>query len=242
MSKIDLKDLYKYKQNELLNSLKSSASFSHPTANGDIKEDSWISFFREILPTRYAVDTGFVIDCNNEISEQIDIVIYDNFYSPIIFQMKGKKYIPIESVFAIFEVKPELSKSTLSYAIGKIKSVKKLERTSNSINTIIGTNKFDVNNKAIISGLLTTTSSWKNNEKNIKKHLSDLVKTDNEKIYLISSIEEFTYSIKYGDVICIETDSNVLPILYLYFKLLKMLQIFGNPLAIDFDRFNVSGL
>ena len=242
MKKIDLKVLYQYKQNELLNSLKSSNSFPHPTSNGNIKEESWISFFREILPKRYAIDSGFVIDCNNHISEQIDLIIYDNYYSPIIFQLEGEKYIPIESVFAIFEIKPQLRKSTLTYAIKKISSVKKLERTSNSINTINGRTKFDEKNKEIISGLLTTNSSWTDSETNIRKNLACLVKSDNDEISLISSVENFTYSINYENGITIETDDSVFPILYLYFKLLKMLQSFGNPLPIDFDRFNINGL
>ena len=40
------------------------------------------------------------------------------------------RFVPVESVYAVFEVKPDLKKKYLNYAIDKVKSVRTLDRTS----------------------------------------------------------------------------------------------------------------
>ena len=171
------------------------------------------------------------------------IFIYDNFYSPVIFQVEGVKYFPIESVYAVFEVKPHLNSANFKYALNKINSVKKLERTSNPINTISGKQKFITDNKSIISGILTTTSSWsidsKKAELNIIQNLESLGKLD-----IVCAINDFVYAADYDDngKCRLLTDYDVAPILFFYFKLLKLLQTFGNPLPIDFTKYGINGL
>ena len=41
-----------------------------------------------------------VIDHEGNVSQQIDIVLYDVFYTPFIFNHDGFKYIPAEGVYA----------------------------------------------------------------------------------------------------------------------------------------------
>jgi len=68
-------------------------------------------FFQSFLPSRYAVTKGFVFDATGKISEQLDVIIYDAHYSPLIFETgAGEKFITAESVYAVFDSKPEINK------------------------------------------------------------------------------------------------------------------------------------
>ena len=58
----------------------------HPVAKGDATEDEWICLLKNHLPTRYQVDKATVIDSNGNQSEQIDVVIYDRQYTPLLYK------------------------------------------------------------------------------------------------------------------------------------------------------------
>lgn len=82
------------------------------------------------LPERYRATSAFVVDSRGARSRQIDIAIYDRFYSPLLFPDDVQPYIPAESVYAVFECKQDLSTATLCDAAAKAASVRRLKRTS----------------------------------------------------------------------------------------------------------------
>lgn len=131
----------------------------HGPSKGDITEEQWRQFFCKYLPKRYSCDKAFIVDHTGNISEQIDIVIYDEHFSPFIFNQDGVKYIPAESVYAVFEVKPQLSKKNFEYAQQKAKSVRILTRTTAAVRCN-GELKDGRNPAHIIAGILTTNKSW----------------------------------------------------------------------------------
>jgi hypothetical protein len=131
----------------------------HVPSKGDITEEQWRQFFCKYLPKRYSCDKAFIVDHTGNISEQIDIVIYDEHFSPFIFNQDGVKYIPAESVYAVFEVKPQLSKKNFEYAQQKAKSVRILTRTTAPVRCN-GELKEGRNLAHIIAGILTTNKSW----------------------------------------------------------------------------------
>jgi len=129
---MSIKSLLKTKHAVLESKL--SILLDHPVTKGDHCEGAWIDFFRSFLPNRYAVDKGFVFDANGNISDQIDIIIYDALYSPLIFGTdSGEKFVTSESVYAIFDSKPSIDKGNLDYTNQKIESVKRLVRSSRGI-------------------------------------------------------------------------------------------------------------
>lgn len=78
----------------------------HGTTKGSSREGMWADFFKQIVPKKFTVDNNvFIIDSNGEISKEVDIVIYDNNYTPYIFNYVSIKYIPIEAVIAVIECK-----------------------------------------------------------------------------------------------------------------------------------------
>ncbi len=131
----------------------------HPVSKGDASEAAWIKLLNNHLPERYQADSGFVIDSEGNISDQIDLIIFDRQYSPFIFKIDTVQYIPAESVYAVFEIKPSLNKKYLTYAQDKAKSVRELKRTSIPIQNVYG----EAPAKAlpfIHAGLLCLTSEW----------------------------------------------------------------------------------
>lgn len=129
---MDIKSLFSTKQKILESKL--SVLLDHPVTKGNHCESAWIDFFRSFLPNKYAVDKGFVFDSEGKISEQIDIIIYDALYAPLIFGTDaGEKYVTAESVYAVFDSKPEINKATLEYTNKKVGSVKALKRSRRGV-------------------------------------------------------------------------------------------------------------
>jgi hypothetical protein len=147
-------------QAELRLKLKRAAqSIEHAGTQGGVTEDHWIEVFRNYLPNRYEVSSGFVIDSRGGRSQQMDIVIFDKHFTPTLLDQQQHRYIPAEAVYAVFESKPHIDKSYLEYAGEKAASVRKLFRTSISIQHAGGT--FPA--KAlfpITAGIVAPKSSW----------------------------------------------------------------------------------
>ena len=53
-----------------------------PHDPGDQGEADWVGLIRDFLPTRYAVGPIFAVDHHGNMSEQIDVAVYDTHYSP----------------------------------------------------------------------------------------------------------------------------------------------------------------
>jgi hypothetical protein len=139
---------------------RSRAAIGHPVAKGDATEGIWIEVLKGYLPERYRVDRAFVIDSNDNVSQQIDIVIYDRQYTPLIFKQDGALVIPAESVYAVFEAKQSINACQVEYAAKKIASVRALHRTSLPIPSAGGMQAAKEPGH-IIGGLLTFDSDWK---------------------------------------------------------------------------------
>ncbi len=173
MSKINLRKLFASLQAQMTAQLSTNREFIlHPTSKGDSLEDAWIDWLRKYLPDRYSVDKAIIIDCTGQLSDQIDLVIYDRQYTPFVLTQNGIHYIPAEGVYAVFEVKPDLkgnvevkgeSISYIEYAGRKIESVRKLTRTTTYI--IDRGKKHDPRPLTkIIGGILTSANSMKQQE------------------------------------------------------------------------------
>lgn len=177
--KIELKSLFASMQNQMSAQLSTNRdNITHSTSKGDALENAWIEWLRKYLPNRYSVDKAIVIDYEGTISQQMDIVIYDNWFTPFIFTQNGFHYIPAEGVYAVFEVKPDISgssdrKHNIAYAGEKIESVRVLKREA--ANFINGGIKYSARPLTkILGGILTSTKSGsKNNNDTLIKHIKE---------------------------------------------------------------------
>jgi hypothetical protein len=165
-------ELFNSLQNQMIAQLNTNREFIlHSTSKGDSLENVWIEWLRKYLPNRYCVDKAIIIDSNGDLSHQIDLVIYDQQYTPFVFTQNGIHYIPAEGVYAIFEVKPDF-KDNIHYAGQKIESVRKLKRTTvNIINA--GSEWAPRPLTKIIGGILASTNSYVNNS-TVETHFKNL--------------------------------------------------------------------
>jgi hypothetical protein len=75
-------------------------------AAGNELEETVREFFNRMLPNRFHVTHGHLIDKNNVVSPQIDMIISDNTTIPSLMTLRNSTvYIPIDSVYAIAEIK-----------------------------------------------------------------------------------------------------------------------------------------
>lgn len=112
--------------NQLLAEFRKSAEVKHSGGKGIIREDALKAFLRAYLPKRYAVGQGEVISSNNDISGQLDIIIYDPYHCPALIISSSHAVYPIESVYGVISVKSSLSSAELEDAYRNIASVKRL--------------------------------------------------------------------------------------------------------------------
>ena len=132
---VSLKQLFLHLQKQMAAQLTTNREcIPHQGEKGEASEKCWQDVLRK-LPRRYGIEKAFVVDSLDQCSDQIDIVIFDQQYSPFIFDQNGVKYVPAESVYAAIEVKQEIDKSTIEYAGSKAASVRKLKRTNASFAT-----------------------------------------------------------------------------------------------------------
>lgn len=135
-------------------------SLGHPGTKGDASEHVWVEIFQKYLPQRYRTEKAHVVDSNGKFSEQIDVVVFDRQYTPLIFEHEGQKIIPAESVYAIFESKQTINATHINYAQNKLATVRRLHRTQLPIPHAGGTYA-PKPLPHIFGGILTIDSDWK---------------------------------------------------------------------------------
>tara|TARA_R110002072_G_scaffold6364_6_gene37582 strand:- start:15747 stop:16508 length:762 start_codon:yes stop_codon:yes gene_type:complete len=211
----------------------SSESITHDGLMGEVNEQHFIEVLRKYLPNRYALDSAIVIDSNGATSDQIDIVIYDPQYTPTLLDQHDHRYIPAESVYAVFEVKPTINKSYLEYAAKKAESVRVLERTSVPI-THVGGQPVVKELFPIVSGIVATTIDWTegfSSESFIQNHraLVDLQILDCGLSVMGGCFDVFEGELKVGPT------RNSLA--YSIFRLLQKLNSLGTVPAVDWNKY-----
>lgn len=88
---------------------------AHGGITGSYREEMWMRFFRSIIPLKYSLAQGvIIIDSEKSRSREVDIAVYDEQYTPYVFQYNTLKFIPIEAVAVAIECKSEkLNKKNL---------------------------------------------------------------------------------------------------------------------------------
>ncbi|OAK17204.1 hypothetical protein CN554_13120 [Bacillus wiedmannii] len=85
----------------------------HSGEKGREAEGILNGFLKTMLPNKWTVDTGFIINENN-VSPQVDIIIHNQLEAPPIYSGYSHVIVPIHTVGCAFEVKMQLN-SHLAY-------------------------------------------------------------------------------------------------------------------------------
>jgi hypothetical protein len=88
--------------------------------------------FRILLPDRYTVTSGVVIDSNGDNCGDCDLLLVNRFWTPLLkygaTNESRRLHIPVEAVYTVIEVKRRLTEDTLDKAMKKLDLYKGLER------------------------------------------------------------------------------------------------------------------
>lgn len=233
----DLHEAFAGEEEQLLTALRTgSRNAGHPGVQGQGTETRWHDMLASVLPARYKVCTAFVIDSIGGQSEQIDLAIVDRHYSPLFWEWGGHQYVPAESVYAVFEVKPEINREHVLYAGQKIASVRRLHRTSVAFGWAMGTMP-GREPPSILGGLLAGHSGWSPPFGGpFHQALGQVV--EHGSIDLGCVLGHGAFEVPHGaraDAVVVDSAASALVSFTL--KLLKRLQGLGSAPAIDYDAY-----
>jgi hypothetical protein len=204
-------------------------TLEHPGTKGDASEKVWIDLFNQYLPSRYRADKAHVVDSKGNFSQQIDVVIYDRQYSPFIFQYEGQIIIPAESVYAVFEAKQSATKANIKYAQDKVRSVRKLYRTSLPIPHAGG--EYPAKPLTpIYGGLLTVESEWADPMGQSFKSAVNKDMSDGKLDFVCIAAHGYLFPNNIGEY---EIQTGSKPATAFLFKLISQLQYSGTVPMID---------
>lgn len=232
----DLTSAFFIRQEQLRTALNVGDIATHPGTKGDDTELNWLGMLDGLLPRRYGVSKAFVVDSQGSQSEQIDVVIHDRHFSPLLFEVGGASFIPAESVYAAFEVKQDVSKAHLEYAANKINTVRRLHRTTVVV-PHAGGHYDPVVPRRIIGGLLARRSEWKPPfGEPFELCMRALDERDTERysrgIDIGCAVEDGGFSVQRdlqsGAALNLENSESNVALIYFVMRLLRQLQTVGS--------------
>lgn len=124
MKKKILKDIFDNVEKSLYSDM--SIRIEHNLEDGKYREYLVKKVLDKIVPSKYSITNGFIIDSDNNISQEMDVIIYDKNYVPPFFD-ETYTVVPIEAVIAVIQVKTTLNKKTLSDSITNLNSINRLK-------------------------------------------------------------------------------------------------------------------
>lgn len=147
LASLDLTQVFARAQAELRAQLEVGRSLQHAPTHGAATEQLWLDLLHRYLPQRYCAAPAFVIDSCGHRSRQIDIAIFDHHASAPLFPHPAGVHVAVETVYAVFEIKPMVDTKWIRDASEKAASVRTLHRTT-------------VRSRHILAGLLANGSGW----------------------------------------------------------------------------------
>ena len=179
-----------------------------------------------------------MIDSLGAQSEELDLIIYDRHFCPLLFESGGRKYIAAESVYAVFEVKQTLNAHHVTYAMQKGASVRSLHRTNAEITDIHG-NKSHKELFEIPAGIVVTRSDW--NPPLGDPLVAALGAEPREgRLDLSCVLQAGGFEVDYGATApALSLSEPESALVFFYLRLLARLQSLGTVAAIDFDAYSL---
>jgi len=215
----------------------SRAAVAHPGARGEASEEDWLRVLKDHIPHRYQADRAFVIDSQGTCSEQIDVVIYDRQYSPFLYNQANQRYVPAESVYAVLEVKQDLSAEHVRYAGAKAASVRRLHRTSAPVPHVEGVARPRPLPR-IVAGILTYQSSWTPSFGDpLRNALAELGADEQIDIGCALTHGAFEAAYAAGPNVELRVADGPRSLVQHFMRLLKQLQALATAPAIDYEAY-----
>lgn len=97
--------------------------------------------FAKLFPKRYNITNGIVSDNSGQTAGDCDLIIFNDFWFPHVLHgtsnSSRKKFLPIDGVYAIGEIKSTLNENSLDSACEKLVKCARLDRNWTNNNRLI---------------------------------------------------------------------------------------------------------
>jgi len=127
---MDLKTVMQSVAKQMSSEFDLSCGIEHRVTKGTAREETVKNFLKQHLPAFLGVGSGEIISTDNQVSRQMDVVIYDAEKCPIIYRQSDVQVFPNEGVYTVIEVKSYLDSEELKKSIDIIASAKKLPKVA----------------------------------------------------------------------------------------------------------------
>jgi hypothetical protein len=234
--RFDLHGAFAHQEKELAAALKTGEFAGHSGVQGQGTEDRWRGLLSAMLPARYEVGAAIVVDSLGNRSDQLDLVIRDRHFSPLFWNWGGHLYVPAESVYGVFEIKPEINRHYILYTGNKIASVRSLHRTSVSFGWAAGTMQAR-EQPPILGGILAGGSEWSPAYGDaFMEAMRDIV--DSGRLDLGCVLGHGSFEVPFdGTVESVEIGETDKTLITFVLRLLRRLQGLGSAPAIDYAAY-----
>jgi hypothetical protein len=116
------------KLSENLSTAYNNTIFKHGGNMGDTREKAVIDYLCRVMPHRYGFKSGEVFDEADTTSGQVDVIVFDNLFSPVFTDGTDKVLAPVESTYGVISVKSQMGTKELDDAIEGVKKYDSLLR------------------------------------------------------------------------------------------------------------------
>jgi hypothetical protein len=215
---LKLGDVFRRAQTKMIADLETGDAFEHGPSQGTASEQQWLALLGAYLPRRFRASPAFIINGAGKRSHQIDIAVYDDLQFPPLFPHSAGIHIPIESVFAVLEVKHKMDGTFLRYAGQKAASVRKLRGAGHK--------------RPILAGLLATESRWHADTAKETLRLALGSMPPSQRVDLGCSMSHFAF--EYDGTLHISEAEETL--IFFVLRLIQRLNALGPAPPIDLDE------
>jgi len=128
---MDWEQLFQASASKLKTALvEARAALDHRGLKGSVNEQAVADWLKPMLPGAIDVCTGEVIDSEGGRSKQVDVLLYDLATTPRFLSRGNINVLPVESVFAVLEVKTYLNKTEVENAFENMRALKSLRKVA----------------------------------------------------------------------------------------------------------------
>lgn len=100
---------------------------AHNLLKGEMRERRVLTGLRPLIPLRYSLGSGIVVNAAERYSRQVDLIIADTTRSAPFLAAGDMGVYPVESINASIEIKSDATAATIAAAVENIRSVKSLQ-------------------------------------------------------------------------------------------------------------------
>lgn len=237
-NRIELRSLFESTQKRMVGEFSAiREALDHGGTLGDATELAWRDFMGQLLPTRYQVCDGFVVDAQGLRSDQIDIIVFDRHYSPPLLRVGDVQCVPAEAVYAVFEVKQKIDRNTLRQACAKASSVRRLSRTTASIPTAERILEPKPPHRILAGILALGYGRMDPADRAVEELLAQVA--EEQRLDLGCAIRDGSFKVSYEDKGAASVELSLVQssLVSFLFWLLSMLQQIGTVPAIDYAKY-----